>query len=150
MRIKTSKQNIDGAVRGNSRHCMIADAIAEQVPNAKQVIVDAQSIRWTDKEKGVRYTFMTPPEAQKQLIRFDAGKVVEPFVVEIGEPVLVKSVHVDNNGKRHKTREQKRKASAKTSRQVREAQIELGKRRYATAKREFGLRVFDENKGASK
>lgn len=146
MKVKISKKHIEEAVRGNSRHCMIADAIREQFGDeVKQVIVDAQSIRWTDPVKDLRYTYMTPPEAQAKLIAFDAGKEVQPFTIEIGKPVLIRSTHVDVHGKPRKTPIQQEQISAKTSRQVREGQRELRQRVFRTAKREFGIRAFEQN-----
>ena len=77
--VKITKKQIDEAIRGNSSHCMIADAVKEQVPDAKYVSVDLQSIRWTDTKKGRRYTYLTPPRAQRALVKFDQGEPVAGF-----------------------------------------------------------------------
>lgn len=77
--VKITKKQIDEAIRGNSSHCMIADAVKEQVPGAKYVSVDLQSIRWTDTAKGRRYTYLTPPRAQRALVKFDQGDPVGAF-----------------------------------------------------------------------
>lgn len=145
MKVKIDREYIDGAIKGNSRHCMIADAIAAQVPYAKNVIVDVQSIRWTDPETEMRYTYLTPPEAQKQLVRFDAGKKVEPFVIDIGQPTLIRSTHAEGDGRPRRTKAQREKARAKASRHQHVAAQENVKRRYATARRQYGLRAFEEN-----
>lgn len=79
MRVKVTEKQIDQAIRRNSNHCMIADAIHKTIPNATYVSVDTQKIEYSDKKKGIRYTFLTPTKAQKAIIQFDQGKEVKPF-----------------------------------------------------------------------
>jgi hypothetical protein len=74
---------IDGAERRSSSHCMWADALKLAVPEAKHVSVDLQTIRFTDSEKGLRFTYLTPRRAQVSLIRFDQGMHTEPCSVEL-------------------------------------------------------------------
>lgn len=61
----------------NSSHCMIAEAIKAAVPNAKLVAVDLQTCRYTDPEKHIRYTYLTPRIAQAALVAFDQGELTE-------------------------------------------------------------------------
>lgn len=61
------------AVRSNSGGCLIADAIKEQYPHLSGVVVDMATIRVTDRAKGLRYTYLTPPIAQHVLLSFDQG-----------------------------------------------------------------------------
>lgn len=90
MKISISAERIALAVPKNSHRCMIADAIKEQVSHASHVIVDLQSIRWTDEAEGVRYFYFTPPAAQEALLKFDAGEKVEPFEFNLPKPAQVR------------------------------------------------------------
>jgi hypothetical protein len=67
---------------------MIADAVYAAVPGAKSVSVDLATIRWTDPEKGVRYTYLTPRPAQLALLDFDEGRKIEPFRFELRNPMV--------------------------------------------------------------
>src|SRR5258708_1139909 len=70
---------IESAIKGNSSHGMIADAVKTCVKEANYVSVDLQTIRWTDGRSGDRLEYLTPRAAQVALVRFDAGKSIEPF-----------------------------------------------------------------------
>lgn len=83
VRVSVSKGHVAGACRRDSHHCMIADAIKAANPNAKYIMVDLQSIRWSDLKKGYRYTYFTPAVAQSALIKFDQGKDVQPFAFSL-------------------------------------------------------------------
>lgn len=78
-RIYVRPEHIDLAVVADSKHCMIAEAIRQQVPKAANIAVDLQSIRWSNRKKRVRYTFLTPRIAQEALVRFDRGNRPSPF-----------------------------------------------------------------------
>ncbi len=73
-------EDIKNAVRNDSRHCMIADAI-ERAYGATHVTVDRRAIRFT--QDGRRYVYMTPPLAGDALYRFDTGAPVRPFRVQL-------------------------------------------------------------------
>lgn len=81
--IKVSAEIIAEATKADSSHCMIADAVRAQVPGASYVSVDLQTIRFTDREKGVRYIYLTPMAAQQQLVRFDQGHEMKPFSFQL-------------------------------------------------------------------
>src|SRR5262245_52377294 len=83
VKIPVSKEAIETACRKNSSHCMIADAIKTAIPKAAFVSVDLQTIRWTDKDKGLRYTYLTPRAAQDALVRFDRGIQPPPFLLTL-------------------------------------------------------------------
>jgi hypothetical protein len=57
--ISILQRHIDEAMEKNSSHCATAEAIREQVPEARFISVDLQTIRWTDSKKGLRYVFVT-------------------------------------------------------------------------------------------
>jgi len=61
----------DTAVASNSGGCLISDALMRQHPQFTSATTDMATIRFTDREAGVRYTYLTPPEAQHILLAFD-------------------------------------------------------------------------------
>lgn len=61
------------AVASASGGCLIADAIKEQYPNLTGITVDMATIRVSDRDLGLRYTYLTPPLAQHLLLAFDQG-----------------------------------------------------------------------------
>jgi len=80
VKIAVTQQQVKDAIRANSGHCMIAEAIIATVPNVDEntVSVDLQTIRFTDKKKGLRYVYLTPRNAQATLVEFDQGIDPEP------------------------------------------------------------------------
>lgn len=76
-------ETIFEAEQRDSSHCMIADAIKKQMPEASYVSVDLQTIRWTDSAKGLRYIYLTPRVAQVALVKFDQGMHTEPFSFQL-------------------------------------------------------------------
>lgn len=89
--IDVQQNDIDTATPQNSGHCMIADAIKRQVPEAHAVSVDLHTIRWTDKKKAIRYEYLTPRPAQIGLLQFDAGDPVEPFSFQIARARITRA-----------------------------------------------------------
>lgn len=92
MKIKISEKQIKTAVKKDSNHCMIADAIKAAVPDAKYIRVDLQSIRFSNLKKGLRYKYFTPPIAQHELINFDQGLKVEPFDINLVKAAEIRKV----------------------------------------------------------
>ncbi len=81
VRLDVTQEIIDTSCRADSSHCMIADAVREAAPWARNVTVDIQTIRFSDPERDVRYVYLTPRIAQLALLDFDAGIPSEPFSV---------------------------------------------------------------------
>jgi hypothetical protein len=77
--IHVTEEDIDAAMPQNSKHCMIVLAIRRAVPSAIKILVDIQTIRWTDKKKGLRYIYFTPDKALIALVQFDYGLKPKPF-----------------------------------------------------------------------
>lgn len=77
--ISVTKEIIDTAIRRDSKNCMIAETIAATVPNARNILVDTSTIRWSDRDKGLRYTYQTPTIVRDSIFKFDFGHEVEPF-----------------------------------------------------------------------
>lgn len=132
IKITVDIDTIVNAVTADSHHCMIADALQAVVPEARFIMVDLQSIRFTDKERGLRYIFLTPPVAQQALLDFDKGKRVAPFefTMSQGHTKTLKKDRTDEN-------EANRKRSAGKKRvYTRGGPVRLKR------EREFGLRMF--------
>jgi hypothetical protein len=73
--ISVLQKHIDDAMEKHSSHCATAEAIREQVPEARFISVDLQTIRWTDSRKKLRYVFLTPHAIQGGVIvPFDQGE----------------------------------------------------------------------------
>lgn len=82
--VHVTEEIINTAKRRDSSHCMISEAVQQAVPEAKSVSTDLQSVRWTDRKKGLRYTYLTPREAQVALLQFDQGdENIKPFSVTL-------------------------------------------------------------------
>ena len=77
--VNVTREIIDTAIKENARHCMIAMAIREQYPTFAHIAVDLQTIRFSDPEKGLRYTYLTPRIVQQALVLFDQGHRCRPI-----------------------------------------------------------------------
>jgi hypothetical protein len=62
---------------------MIAEAIKEQNPHFARILVDLQTIRWTNTTTGKRYICLTPEEAAAKLVDFDQGRPIEAFTFDM-------------------------------------------------------------------
>jgi len=93
--VEVTQPLIDRAQKGDSSHCMIADAVRAALPDVKSVSVDVVSIRFTDPAKRQRYIYLTPRVAQLALINFDQGVQTQPFRFQ-----LKKAVQVVESGQR--------------------------------------------------
>ena len=91
--ITVDQKTIETAAIRNSSHCMIADAVKQSVPWASVVMVDLQSIRMTDKERGLRYSYLTPRHAQLALIKFDQGEKPRAFKMELAGGAVRRAKH---------------------------------------------------------
>jgi hypothetical protein len=78
-KITVPEEIIALSTKKDSGTCMIAESIRRQIPEARSILVDLATIRYSDLEKGFRYTYLTPRKAQLALIDFDQGRVPEPF-----------------------------------------------------------------------
>jgi len=126
MRIDVTKEHIKTAFRRNSHHCAIADAVLDCVRDAAYILVDLQSIRWTDKEMKERYIYLTPPIAQELILKFDRGAKCHPISFQLKNPKIMKfrSGRKLNPNRSHSAGENLRRS------------------RVAYKDREFGIRHF--------
>jgi hypothetical protein len=83
--VKVTEEDIAKAHIGDSFKCVIAQAIRRQLPSARKIEVDIQTIRWSD-DNG-RHVFLTPYAAAGYVIAFDAGEDLFPFRFRLRDAV---------------------------------------------------------------
>ncbi len=83
LKIAVTQELIDQATARDSRRCMIAEAIKEAKPHYERVIVDLQTIRWTNPRTRKRYLVLTPEAVGVALVSFDQGEPIEPFTIRL-------------------------------------------------------------------
>ena len=88
-KVQVTQEIIDLAVRRSSTHCMISDAVTAAIPDARNVLSDTQSIRYSNPKTGKRYVYLTPRKAMEALIAFDYGQAPEPFTLVLRNPQIV-------------------------------------------------------------
>jgi len=88
--LRITEEASNRAIASNSGGCLIADAIKEQYPHLTGVVVDMATVRVTDRKQGLRYTYLTTPQAQHCLLSFDQG-----WPNPIEELVLKRAVKID-------------------------------------------------------
>lgn len=143
MRVNVTKEHIENGVEKNSQHCMIADAIKTTYPKAQYILVDLQSIRFTDKTKGKRFTYMTPAVAQHNLLRFDQGQSVKPFTFSLTTPVKATAMQGKHATTRAKATNNKASRKYRAQQKKRDyAYLAANRARNHQKEREFGLRKF--------
>lgn len=75
--VTVTEDIITESIRGNSSHCMIAEAVKQQIDGATMINVDLATIRFSIGEW--RYIVLTPQIGQISLVQFDQGEHVNPF-----------------------------------------------------------------------
>jgi hypothetical protein len=88
LRVHVTEALIDRATERDSRHCMIAEAIQLARPHFRGVMVDLQTIRWSNPRTRKRYICLTPENAARALVAFDQGDAIDPFSVSL-RPIQV-------------------------------------------------------------
>jgi hypothetical protein len=83
VKLDITEDLIKDAVARDSSHCLWAEAVKEAVPGASAVSVDLQTIRFSDRKRGLRFTYLTPRVAQISLVKFDQGILPEPHSVTL-------------------------------------------------------------------
>jgi hypothetical protein len=84
-----TRELITDAVQRQSAHCLIAEAIRQQVPNACMVTVDMRTTRWSNPVTEERFVYLTPQLAQSIIIKFDQGIEIEPTEISMRNPVQI-------------------------------------------------------------
>src|SRR5258708_3563071 len=132
MKLTVTSANIEESIRNDANHCMIASALKEKIPTARWVLVDAQSIRWTDRVAGMKFVCLTPKPAQRALLAFDKGEDVAPFHFTMPAP---QTTPIPKRPKRAKAATKKGKAK-KVYKKTKTAPERVAVRRH-------GLRMFE-------
>ena len=82
--IEVTRDDIDKAQVNDSYQCVIAQAIAREIPDATRIEVDLQTIRFS--RDGERLSFLTPYAAAGYVVAFDAGDEIHPFSFQLRDP----------------------------------------------------------------
>jgi hypothetical protein len=151
-RIDVIQEDIDHAIPKNSGLCMVAQGVYRAVPSAIHVFIDLQTIRWTDRNKGLRYIYLTPRLVQIALYKWDWGIKPKPFSFQLRGAQIVSAqiTKIGPDGKKsqpraHKLGRAKLSIAPNQSKKVRVKPDTIGGRapkitRFAYNKRVFGQR----------
>jgi hypothetical protein len=104
---------------------MIAEAVKLAAPWATNVLVDLQSVRMTDKTRGLRYSYLTPRRGQLALISFDQGKKPKPFTMELAQGAVRRAKHYPRRGEPPPSLDERREIIAKVQAKRREDHLSL-------------------------
>lgn len=83
------QDTINRSVARDSAHCMLSEALQQARPTARNINCDLAHMRFTDPEKNLRYTYLTPRVAQIALIYFDRGITPKPFRVRLRNAAVI-------------------------------------------------------------
>lgn len=146
MRVSVTREHIENGVQKHSQHCMIADAIKTTCPKAQYIMVDLQSIRFSDAAKRKRYVYLTPAIAQHNILKFDKGDAVKPFAFSLTSPVKARTMKAQRRGSDlQKASHKKADAAYRKRKKARDyAYLAANRARNHQKEREFGLRKFVE------
>jgi hypothetical protein len=114
LKLEISEEDWEQAKRSTSHGCLIADAIKRQYPQFSHPMVDMQTIRFSNREAGQRYTYITPKSAQHLLLSFDQGWRQLASKITLRNAVKVEPI----------TRSPKEKRDIAARRETRKAEIE--------------------------
>lgn len=89
--LNVTQEVIDESIQRDSSHCMIAEAVRLAVPTAQRISVDLQTIRFSDPDRNLRYTYLTPRTAQVALINYDQGRKPEAFSIQLRRGQVTKA-----------------------------------------------------------
>lgn len=158
--ISVTEQDIERAHRTDSYRCVVAQAIARSIPDAHNIDVDTQTVRFT--RQGERLWYLTPYAVQGYVIAFDAGDPIEPFDFTIQNPRKARRTAVlteeqreekreaDRARRRAKAREQRESGKAKSTAAAAQTRVTTGTgktppRVFRTKRRYYGHRVLRVN-----
>jgi hypothetical protein len=93
--VEVTEGDIGKANVGDSYKCVVAQAIARQIPNARRIEVDLQTIRWSDEDG--RHVFLTPYSVAGYIVAFDAGDELHPFRFQLRDAIPAKQKRPRSN-----------------------------------------------------
>lgn len=137
--ITVRKEHIVNSIKKDSHHCMIADAIKDQL-GVTYILVDTQTIRYTDLALKERFVFLTPSVAQQMVLKWDRGIHVQPFAFTLGTPIKITKVRSRWTGKKSVLKKARTKYEAKRRDPMAPRLVKKNKPVKVTRFREFGLR----------
>src|SRR5262245_48702503 len=92
LKLHIKEEDWDKAIESQSGGCLIADAIKKQYPHLSSPVVDMATIRVSDRKRGERYTYLTPPAAQHLLLSFDQGWKPTEAEINVRQAVKITSL----------------------------------------------------------
>lgn len=94
-----TEEHIEHAIARGSNTCPIAEVIAMTEKNARHIMVDIVTIRWSDPTTNKRYIFFTPKYAQQFIVDFDQGhrERARPFTLRLRTPVQITDMRHDEH-----------------------------------------------------
>lgn len=101
--ITVTQDNIDTAIRADSGHCMVADALRDSYPHIQRIQVDLRTIRFTDPDKKERYTYLTPLTVATKIAQWDQGIPPTPFSIRLSSAIQVRPTGRDGDRQRRVT-----------------------------------------------
>lgn len=144
--IEVTQEIIATAKPKDSGHCMIADAIAAAIPDAKHIAVDLATVRFTLAGTGKRYIYLTPSVCQLSLISFDQEEIPDPFRFRLCKPAQI----IKSGNQRTAEQKERRKATYQKGNGPRAVGTKVGGRPLPKGnlghRREFGMRVTTAGK----
>jgi hypothetical protein len=140
--INVSQKWINYGIEGNSRRCMIKEAVHEAYPKLKNIRASRDYLRATDPERNVIYTFPMSATGRTMLLLFDEGNraAIRPFTLHLSRPIIRKRVAKVHQGKKETTHRIKGREYSK----VRSSQDNAKKHLGAVPARLEKDRVFGE------
>ncbi len=94
MEVRVTQDLVRAAIRQNDTRCGIALALRELSDDIYMPRVNQNTISFSDRRTGQRYTYATPAKAAKWIDSFDgSGPIPKPLTFELGEPIKARPIH---------------------------------------------------------
>jgi hypothetical protein len=150
--IEVTVEDIEQAIPADSGHCAISDAISRQIPGASKVSTDLQTIRWSDREKGVRYVYLTPRVAQALLLDFDQGEreYCQPLTFRLTTPAQIIPITTKKNAPSSRAERDAARVKRETIRAQIETKIAAGEALTSDEKRRVAAYKTNDAKAAQR
>lgn len=143
--INVTEADIANGLRNNSYHCAVSQAIARELPDAKFISTDIQTIRFSLAESGERLTYLTPPNVQQYIVAFDAGDVLKPFGFYLYTPAWVAPRWPTRVGSNTPHNHPKETALINTGKGVVETNRRMPNQLRTSGRRVYGMRALRIN-----
>jgi hypothetical protein len=134
--VKVNQEEIENAMRANSKKCMIQQSIERDYPILENISVDRNLVRATDPERNVIYTFDIAALAKAAILKWDSGESIGPFSFTLRHPVVRERVKRKDGYMRPKHKEDaaKRSRGAVPRPKTKEGRVMSGRDRVFGAK----------------